>query len=257
MKPKKESSKVLNHPLFRELILMYQNSLQKRYSPENLKLYPEFSSIPRSKIDQLLYFFLEYLYPEYSKRKELDSAFDALSGFVNHPTKIWGILGNLAMSIFRFGKHFPTALKAGLAALHSYVTAHQFEEELVTELDLVENQIGLLGSEFAMEFLISKVEKEKADAFRKDIGALFKVFSDAELIRKIILIMEDILLKMESKGSLYTEEDRKGISLGLSILKEGRKIFDEMKEEEIHLILQAIDRIEEDFYLKACERSSN
>ncbi|PJZ82814.1 hypothetical protein [Leptospira meyeri] len=257
MKPKKESSKVLQHPLFQELILMYQSSLVKRYSSENLKLYPEFSSISRSKIDQLLHFFLEYLYPEYSKRKELDAAFDALSGFVNHPTKIWGILGNLAMSIFRFGKHFPMALKAGLAALHSYVTAHQFEEELVLELDRHENQIGLLNSEFAMEFLISKVEKEKADAFRKDIGGLFKVFSNAELIRKIILIMEDILVRMESKGGLYTEEDRKGISLGVSILKEGREIFDEMKEEEISLVLQAIDRIEEDFYLKACEKNSN
>lgn len=160
MKPKKESSKVLQHPLFQELILMYQSSLVKRYSSENLKLYPEFSSISRSKIDQLLHFFLEYLYPEYSKRKELDAAFDALSGFVNHPTKIWGILGNLAMSIFRFGKHFPMALKAGLAALHSYVTAHQFEEELVLELDRHENQVGLLNSEFAMEFLISKVEKK-------------------------------------------------------------------------------------------------
>ncbi|PJZ85687.1 hypothetical protein [Leptospira harrisiae] len=257
MKPKKESSKVLNHPLFKELILMYQTSLKKRYSEENLKLYPEFASIPRIKIDQLLYFFLEYLYPEYSKRKELDAAFDALSGFVNHPTKIWGILGNLAMSIFRFGKHFPIALKAGLAALHSYVTAHQFEEELVMELDRQENQMELLGSEFAMDFLISKVEKDKADAFRNDIGGLFKVFSNAELIRKIILIMEDILVKMESKGGLYTEEDKKGIFLGVSILKAGRKIFDDMKEDEITLVLQAIDRIEEDFYLKACEKNSN
>ncbi|XDD55450.1 hypothetical protein AB3N62_06495 [Leptospira sp. WS4.C2] len=257
MKPKKESSKVLDHPLFQELIVMYQKSLQKRYSPENLLLYPEFSSIPRSKIDQLLHFFLEYLYPEYSKRKELDSAFDALSGFVNHPTKIWGILGNLTMSIFRFGKHFPMALKAGLAALHSYVTAHQFEEELVLELDRRENKVSLLESEFAMDSLIAKVEKKKADVFRKDIGALFKVFSDAELIRKIILIMEDILVKMESKGSLYTEEDRKGIMLGVSILKAGREIFDQMKEDEINLVLQAIDTIEEDFYQKACERDSN
>lgn len=257
MKPKKESSKVLDHPLFQELIRMYQKSLIKRYSEENLMLYPEFISIPRSKINQLLHFFLEYLYPEYSKRKELDSAFDALSGFVNHPTKIWGILGNLTMSIFRFGKHFPMALKAGLASLHSYVTAHQFEEELVMELDRRENKVSLLESEFAMDSLIAKVEKKKADAFRKDIGALFKVFSDAELVRKTILIMEDILVKMESKGTVYTEVDKKGIRLGVTILKEGRGIFDEMKEEEINLVLQAIDTIEEDFYQKACARASN
>ncbi|TGK47218.1 hypothetical protein [Leptospira bouyouniensis] len=254
MKPKKETSKVLNHPLFPAFISMYQKSLVFRYSKENLKQYPEFLSIPEKTIHELLDFFLEYLYPNYEKRKKLDAAFDALSGFVNHPSKIWGILGNLAMSIFRFGKHFPMALKAGISALHSYVTAHSFEEELVLALDAKENPKEFLESREAMEKLISSVEKSKADAFRNDVGALFGIFSDKELVRKIILIMEDILVRMESKSSLYTTDDKNGISLGVSILKEGRKIFDMMTKEEISLVLQAIDKIEENFYQTACER---
>lgn len=254
MKPKKESSKVLHHPLFPEFIHLYQKSLVSRYSKENLKNYPEFQSISKETIEELMYFFLEYLYPTYEKRKKLDAAFDALSGFVNHPSKIWGILGNLAMSIFRFGKHFPMALKAGMSALHSYVTAHSFEEELVLALDGQEHPKEFLERADAMEKLISSVEKSKADAFRNDVGALFSIFSDKELVRKIILIMEDILVKMESKRSLYTENDKNGISLGVSILKEGRKIFDLLKKEEMVLVLQAIDKIEEDYYQKACER---
>ncbi|TGM54598.1 hypothetical protein EHQ91_06390 [Leptospira biflexa] len=254
MKPKKESSKVLHHPLFPAFISLYQKSLVSRYSKENIKQYPEFLSIPEEKIQELLHFFLEYLYPTYEKRIKLDAAFDALSGFVNHPTKIWGILGNLAMSIFRFGKHFPMALKAGLSALHSYVTAHSFEEELVLALDKQMDPKEFLDAPDAMEKLLSTVEQTKADAFRKDVGALFGIFLDRELVRKIILIMEDILVKMESKSSVYTVDDKNGISLGISILKEGRKIFDLMTKEEMSLVLQAIDKIEEGFYQKACER---
>lgn len=254
MKPKKETSKVLFHPYFPSFIELYQKSLVSRYSKENLQSYPEFHTISEKTILELLSFFLEYLYPSYENRKKLDAAFDALSGFVNHPTKIWGILGNLAMSIFRFGKHFPMALKAGVSALHSYVTAHSFEEDLVFALDAQKNPKEFLESEFAMEKLISFVEKEKADAFRNDVCALFSIFSDKELVRKIILIMEDILQKMESKPMIYTESDKNGILLGVAILKEGRKIFDLLTKEEMNLVLQAIDTIENDYYQKACER---
>lgn len=69
MKPKKETSKVLNHPLFPAFISLYQKSLVTRYSKENLKQYPEFHSISEVTIQELLDFFLEYLYPNYEKRK--------------------------------------------------------------------------------------------------------------------------------------------------------------------------------------------
>lgn len=249
--------KVTDHPLFSRLIESYQQSLVRRYSDEALRAYPKFQSIKREKIDSLIQFFLDHLYPKYEERLVLDNAFDSLAGFVNNPSKIWGILGNLAMSIFRFGKHFPMALKAGLSALHSYITAHQFEDSLVSELSGSQNPDEILNTPEGMERLIAKIPKEKADAFRKDIGALFKIFSDEALVKKIILIMEDILVKMEGKTSVYTEADKKGIGLGIQILKEGRQIFDRLSKGEIDLILQAIDEIERDFYLRACERYSS
>ncbi|MCZ8341842.1 MAG: hypothetical protein O9301_02320 [Leptospira sp.] len=248
--------KVTDHPLFSRLIESYQQSLVRRYSKDALEMYPKFQSIKREKIDSLIQFFLDHLYPKYEERLVLDRAFDSLAGFVNNPSKIWGILGNLAMSIFRFGKHFPIALKAGLSALHSYITAHQFEESLVSELSNSLNPDEILNTPEGMERLIAKIPKEKADAFRKDIGSLFKIFSDEELVKKIILIMEDILVRMAGKTSVYTEDDKRGIGLGIQILKEGRDIFDHLSKEEINLILQAIDEIERDFYLKACERYS-
>lgn len=257
MKERKFKNKVTDHPLFAKLIESYQKSLIHRYSVESLSEYQKYKNIDRDKIDTLILFFLNYLYPKYEERLVLDSAFESLAGFVNNPSKIWGILGNLAMSIFRFGKHFPMALKAGLGALHSYITAHQFEENLVSELAASTNPDELLLTNEGIMKLISGIPKEKADAFRKDIGSLFRIFSDEELVKKIILIMEDILIKMENKTSLYTETDRKGIDLGITILKEGRKIFDNLKKDEINLILQAIDEVELNFYLKACAMHSN
>ncbi|MDZ4725813.1 MAG: hypothetical protein SH817_06635 [Leptospira sp.] len=247
----KENINLINHPLFPKVISAYQISLKKRYSEESLKRYPTFDIIPRNTIELLINFFIEYLYPEYEKRLELDSAFRSLSGFVHNPAKLWGILGNLAASIFRFGRHFPAALKAGLAALHSYVTAHTFEEILIRETD-VESKFGdPFADENGFLRILARIPQSDADAFRSDIGKLFRIFTDRLLVEKIILILEDVLKKMISKGKLYSEDDHRAITLGINILKEGRFIFDSLAVTQMNLIIQAIDTIEKDFFQEA------
>ncbi|MDF3820234.1 hypothetical protein P3G55_10000 [Leptospira sp. 96542] len=253
----KTIQKIIDHPLFAELITLYQKSLKQRYEISALERYPKYASIPRETINKLILFFTNFLYPKYDERIQLDRAFDSLSGFVHNPSKVWGILGNLAASIFKFGRHFPLALKAGMRALHAYVTAHEFESFLVNELSKETNPKEILENPYGMEKIISGVKKEQADQFRKDIGELFSVFTDSLLVNKIILIMEDIVKRMETKGTLYTEEDKNGIRLGVRILKEGQDIFKNLRKEEISLILQAIDEVERDFYLSACERFSH
>jgi hypothetical protein len=245
--------RIVHHPLFPKVIQAYQNSLKKRYSEEALNSYPQFRSIPRKTIEHLIQFFLDALYPKFDKRVELDAAFRSLGGFVHQPAKLWGILGNLAASLFKFGKHFPAALKAGLAALHAYVTAHQFEEILIRETDAE----SLIADPFAKEEgfikILARIPQKDADAFRADIGKLFRIFTDKILVDKIILIMEDVLRKMQTKGKLYTEADHNAIRLGIEILKQGRFIFDELSMSEMLLIIEAIDTIEKDFFLKAKE----
>lgn len=245
--------KIVNHPLFPKVIAAYQQSLIKRYSSESLLAYPQFQSIPRETIELLIQFFLGALYPEFENRVKLDAAFRALAGFVYHPSKLWGILGNIAASLFRFGKHFPAALKAGLAALHAYVTAHKFEEILIRETDAE----ALLGDPFQTEDgfikILARIPQKDADAFREDIGRLFRIFTDQVLVDKIILIMEDVLKKMQAKGFIYTQDDHRAIELGISILKQGRFIFDALSMSEMNLIIEAIDTVEKDFFLKAKE----
>ncbi len=244
---------IVNHPLFPKLILAYQKSLIKRYSQEAISKYPKYKDIPRETIEQLILFFLDALYPKFEKRIELDAAFSALAGFVHHPAKLWGILGNLAASLFRFGKHFPAALKAGLAALHAYVTAHKFEEILIRETETEAKLNDPFASDDSFVRVLARIPKKDADAFREDIGKLFSIFMDPILVKKIILIMEDVLKKMESKGSLYTIADHKAIQLGIHILRQGEFIFDKLSKTEMQLMIEAIDTIEKDFFLWAKE----
>ncbi|MCZ8155377.1 MAG: hypothetical protein O9264_04600 [Leptospira sp.] len=246
-----ESKMLLEHPLFPKVIEAYQKSLVKRYSSESLLAYPQYKSISRSTIDLMIQFFIDALYPEHSKRLELDAAFQSLSGFVNHPSKLWGILGNLAASIFKFGRHFPAALSAGLAALHSYVTAHKFEETLIREAITESEEGDPFSSDESFNRILARIPQKDADAFRQDITKLFKIFTDGVLVDKIVIIMQDVLKRMESKGSLYTIDDHRAIQLGINILRQGKFIFERLSKDEMLLIIGAIDTIERDFFLNA------
>ncbi|WP_411822234.1 hypothetical protein [Leptospira sp. 'Mane'] len=242
---------ILEDPIFPELISAYQNSLKLRYSKESLEKYPKYKTLPRELVDGLVDFFIEFLYPEFENRKKLDSAFNSLAGFMHQPAKLWGILGNLAASIFRFGRHFPQALKAGVAALHSYVTAHNFEEVLLRETKREFGSGDFLYSEEGFKKILGRIPANDADRFRKDIGKLLSIFTDEVLVNKIILIMEDVLARMEKKHHIYSEEDRKGIELGIRILERGKGLFEKLKKEEMLEIIQAIDEIERDYFIEA------
>lgn len=237
----------LNDPQFPELLEAYRHSLVIRYSAENRSRFPEFSSLSDSKIQSLIQFFLEFLYPPIEERKTLDEAFNSLASFVYNPSKIWGILGNLALSIFQFGRHFIAALKAGLAALHSYVTAHRLEGRL---LELVRPILQSKRKIEEVEFqgLIGQIPEVEAREFREDIQKLFRIFTNKVLVDKIISIMEDVLIKMEGKSGVYSHVDKQGISLGINILKEGKKLFADFNEKEMLLTVEAIGVMEKDYW---------
>ncbi len=243
----KQDNNYINDPHFSELLIAYRNSLVIRYSKENRSRFPEYNSLSEDKIDALISFFLNFLYPPISERRTLDEAFNSLASFVNNPSKIWGILGNLALSIFQFGRHFVSALKAGLAALHSYVSAHRLEGHLLELARPILIQRGKV-EELEFQSLIGKIPEKEATEFREDIQKLFRIFSNKTLVDKIILIMEDVLSKMQSKKDVYSEIDRKGIELGISILKEGKKLFSGFSEAEMLLTVEAIGAMEKDYW---------
>ena len=240
---------ILEQNEFSLLITAYRKFLIQRYSQENLKRFPEFKTIPRETVDKLVSYFLELLYPEIEKRKELDNAFRALANFVHTPEKIFGLIGSIGTILFKFGKQFFSATKAGIAALRSYIKANQFEESLYEYAKLSIEKGRDITEEVHFKRLIGRIEKKEADEFRTQIISLFKTLSNQSLLIKVEEVLEYVSDKMKSKKDVYSEQDISGILLGKMIIKKGKNIFTELDEKQIELVIKAIDKIEEDFYL--------
>ncbi|PJZ68150.1 hypothetical protein CH373_14270 [Leptospira perolatii] len=238
----------LDEPEFPKLISAYRSALVRRYSKENIQKYPKFSNISSDQSEVLLKYFLELLYPEYEGRKRLDSAFSALAGFVHSPSKVFGLLGSIGSAIFKLGRYLKSAFQAGFAALHSYVTAHRFEglmflrarELLQAGMDIDDPRV--------FNLLLASVPKKDAEVFREDVVRLFGTLSNRDLLRRILELMNAVVSKMKSKPKVYTPEDILGIELGAKILSKGEELFRGMTDEEMKLILEAIDTIEKDSF---------
>jgi len=233
------------------LILAYRKSLQKRYSHENLNRFQEFTSIDQATVDKLTSYFLELLYPELEERVKLDQAFAALASFVHSPEKMWGLLGSVGTIIFKFGKQFFSAAKAGVSALKSYITAHKFESILYENAKELIKQGKDIEEEIYFNRLIANISKKEAEDFRHQIVSLFSTLSRKDLLDKILEVMDYVILKMKGKPDTYTEDDINGISLGKGIIIRGKDVFTELSQEKIQLILKGIDTIEKDFYERA------
>lgn len=233
------------------LILAYRKSLQKRYSRENLDRFQEFSNIDQGTVNRLTSYFLELLYPELDERVKLDQAFAALASFVHTPEKMWGLLGSVGTIIFKFGKQFFSAAKAGVSALKSYVTAHKFESILYDHAKELIKEGKNIEEEIYFNRLIASIPKKEADDFRHQIVSLFSTLSKKELLEKILQVMDYVIEKMQSKPETYTIDDINGISLGKGIILRGKDVFTELSQDKIQLILKGIDTIEKDFYERA------
>ncbi|MBP7284407.1 MAG: hypothetical protein KBA66_22665 [Leptospiraceae bacterium] len=237
------------------LIIAYRKSLQKRYSRENLNRFQEFTSIDQATVDKLTSYFLELLYPELEERVKLDQAFAALASFVHSPEKMWGLLGSVGTIIFKFGKQFFSAAKAGVSALKSYITAHKFESILYEHAKELIKQGKNIEEEIYFNRLIASIPKKEADDFRHQIVSLFSTLSRKDLLDKILEVMDYVIMKMKTKPETYTEDDIGGISLGKGIIIRGKDVFTELSPEKIQLILKGIDTIEKDFYERALDQN--
>lgn len=242
---------LLEEPEFPKLISAYREAVKRRYSKDNLSKYPKFSAISEDKVDLLVRYFLELLYPEYEGRKRLDGAFTSLAGFVHSPQKVFGLLGSLSMAVFKLGRHLRSAFQAGFAALHSYVTAHRFEEIMFSKAKELLKEGKDLQNKSVFDHVLASVSKKDADQFREDILKLFTTLSDKELLSKIKQLMDAVVKTMKSKSKTYTQQEVEGIMLGAGILTKGEELFAGLNREEMDLILEAIDQVEKDAFEEA------
>lgn len=241
----------LQNPDFAILIKAYRNSLVRRYSEGNIARFPKLATVEREVVDRLIYYFLELLYPEYETRLELDNAFKSLAGFVKSPRKFLGVIGNMGYAIVKFGKHLLAGIKAGSAALSSYITAHRFENSLYEHAQTMLQQGIDLENEDNFNSLIAKIPYEEATQFRQDIVNLFQTLANRPLLEKIILINEHVIEKMKAAPHIYSAIEVKGIEMGLQILQKGKEVFTELEDDIVLIILDGIDTVEKDFFDRA------
>lgn len=238
----------IKDPRFAKIITAYRKSLVERYSPANISRFPEFTGMKRETIDLLIQYFLELLYPEYEVRKELDNAFQALAAFTHSPTKLFGVMGNIAGAVFKFGKLLIPAMQAGINSLRSYVAANNFEKDLFMHAIPLIDKGTDISEEKVFMALVANIPQVEADKFRYQIVKLFEILSQKQLPEKALEVMQSVKHKMETKKNLYTDQEIEGIQMGCNIIEKGKFIFTELTDPEIALVLKGIDRIEEDFY---------
>jgi hypothetical protein len=122
----------MNTELKNHMIDLYRESINKRYTFENIKKDPNLpKSFTKQTVDELRDFFLENLYSSPSEREKLDKAFLQLESYVSHPSKVFGLLGNLASAVFEFGFHLPQAIHTGSVTLRTHAAARKFENDLL------------------------------------------------------------------------------------------------------------------------------
>jgi hypothetical protein len=225
----------MDKTLKNELIILYRNSIHKRYDFEKVKKDPRLPKKFNKKMsNDLLNFFLENLYTEPEKREHLDAAFARLESYTSNPSKIWGLLGNLTSAIFRFGFHFPKAIKAGIKTLETHTAASRFEAELMKAAKKKKFKSPITEDQF-MQCLAAIPTKQLED-FVADLGALFLMITDTVLLEKIISILYDVHAEMKVQKKTYDKQDLAAIQLGIDVLTAGNALmssYDKTTKKEI------------------------
>ncbi len=217
------------------IINKYRESISKRYDYDRVKDNPDLpKALNRKTANELRKFFLEKLYSEPTEREKLDAAFKQLESFIVHPSKIWGLLGNLPAAILEFGFHFPAAIKAAVSALETHTSARHFEDTLLHTAVSKNFEMPLTDKQF--KECLTSIPVDQLQKFIHDLSALFYVISDTELLGKTIHIMQSVLKRMENKPQIYGTDDTDAIELGIDIFQNGHELlgkYDEESKKEI------------------------
>jgi hypothetical protein len=220
----------MNTELKNHLIDKYRESIKARYDFDVVKKDKRFPRMfTRETVDELRDFFLENLYSPPAHREKLDAAFKQLETYVAHPTKIWGLLGNLASAIFQFGFHFPAALRTGMTALHTHTTARHFEDMLLQAAIDKNYTVPLTDDQF--HECLASLDGEMLQRFIGELTELFMAITDTSLLEKTIHILKDVLKRMKERKDLYGPEDHDAIQLGIDILQKGYELLRKYDEE--------------------------
>jgi hypothetical protein len=236
-----------------DIINKFREMIDKRYDYADLQqrftLPP---SVDETVVAEIKDYFLNTIYPEASERRKLEEAFAELAGYMRQPRKIWGLFGNMAAAVFRFGRHFVAALRAGMAALDSFIGAKKFERSMAE----LANKLGIEHpmTDDGFEECLYQLPREEVENFIHDVKGLFGAMVNTTLLEKTLHILDNVVITMEKHPHTYPGADVDGIRLGRALLQRGYDIFIKYDEPTRMALVDLIARNElwfvEQVYLK-------
>lgn len=235
------------------IITKFREMVDKRYIYSDLVLrfdLPE--CITEEVVGEVKGYFMNTIYPTAQKRYELEDAFKELATYMKQPKKIWGLFGNMAGALLKFGRHFVVALRAGFSSLDSFIGAKNFEKSLAT----LANKLGIepYMSDDEFEDCLYQLPREEIEKFISDVYRLFEAMTNTRLLEKTISILDNVVQTMKSKPNTYPARDVDGILLGRELLQQGLNLFikydEHTKKEMVNFIYKNEMWFVEQVYLK-------
>lgn len=231
------------HTEERHIVEKFREMVAKRYSFEPLsKRFELPPAVTPEVIKDVEAYFLETIYPEYDERQKLEEAFADLSNYIKQPRKVWGLFGNMTTAVFKFGRHFFQALKAGLASLDSFIGAKSFEENMARIAN--QNNIQPPMSDEEYEECYYQLERAEVEQFIEDVKSLFAAMVNTPLLLKTLEILDNVIETMKKKPHIYPQKDIDGIQLGRGLLHQGYELFSKYDEATKQLMVDIIYRNE-------------
>jgi len=231
--------------ILNEIITGYRNVIYQRYQYHDIKSkYGLPASIDEETVTSLREYFLNYIYPELAKRKELNDAFESLDSFIKHPEKLLRILVDSIKLIFQYGRHLPKILNAGLKAMKAFRAATKLEDKLVE--GAINYQIEPPFDSSKINRLIGILSQKEIEQFIEGSRLLFETIHDKVLVSKIKEIIGYLITKMREKQKLYSLTEIRGLEIGLELLNEGDAIFNKLTKEDQHNLFHLVTKIETD-----------
>ena len=205
---------------------------------------PDFFTL--EKAEEFRNYFMEYVYPDSTKREELDEAFGQLDDYIKSPEKLLSILKDSVSLIFKYGRHLPKILSAGLKAMKSFRSATDLELLLVSEA-LQSNSTPPYNSDEMKEFL-SKIKNVKLHSHMESFWPLYDILLDNELVEKILEVVDSLIAKMEKRPRIYQTEEVEGIKVGREVINKGAQLFNQFTRVQLTELVTTIKQIEKDAY---------
>lgn len=239
------SQPISDKEILNGVIIGFRNLVKHRYE------YPSISSkydLPASFDEErvLLYrdFFLNQMYPHPDNREPLDEAFRSLDNYLKHPEKLLRILFDSTTILLRHGTSIPKLLGAGIKAFKSFRTATGFEAALVRRAKS-SGKLPPYSADDINSFILALHRKE-IDGFVANTQDLLELLYDRRLVREVIKIISELIIRMKKYKRSYSEAEIAGLEIGLEMLIEGNRLFESLSSQDQRRIIDLVITIEVD-----------